>query len=75
MFDTAAGGSDYNSFIDSLNLDAAGKKITPGINFFKLEETIVTSDFYTYEGSFTIPPCTEGVRWIVITKCVHISPE
>jgi carbonic anhydrase len=76
MFDTAAGGSDYNSFIDSLNLDASSSKIiTPGINFYKLEESIVTKDFFTYEGSFTIPPCTEGVRWIVITKSVHISKD
>ena len=28
--------------------------------------------YQTYVGSFTIPPCTEGVRWILVTQAVEI---
>ena len=32
-------------------------------------------DFYGYDGSLTTPPCTEGVRWVVMQHIDTISEE
>jgi len=30
-------------------------------------------DYYTYEGSLTTPPCTEGVKWIILKQPMPIG--
>ncbi len=32
-------------------------------------------DYYRYNGSLTTPPCSEGVRWIILKKPMTISKE
>jgi carbonic anhydrase len=31
--------------------------------------------YYIYTGSFTTPPCSEGVRWIVMRSPIQIHPN
>ena len=32
-------------------------------------------DYYRFDGSLTTPPCTEGVRWLVLKTPVSLSKE
>ncbi len=34
-----------------------------------------TRNYYTYMGSLTTPPCTEGVRWLVMKDQVKVSAD
>ncbi len=43
------------------------------VNAFDLLPEMQT--FYTYEGSLTTPPCTEIVRWLVMTEPVELSAD
>ena len=49
--------------------DAGGIRMNP-ISLLPMKR-----NYLTYEGSLTIPPCTEGVRWIVFQEPMRISGD
>ncbi len=38
-----------------------------------LKEVNMFNDFWTYKGSLTSPPCTEGIRWFVAREVLFVS--
>lgn len=32
-------------------------------------------DYFLYPGSMTVPPCQEGIRWLVLARPVTLSPD
>jgi carbonic anhydrase len=52
------------------------KNETAHLDDFVLDDILPESlKTYRYEGSLTTPPCTEGVRWMVLTNPIEMSKE
>jgi carbonic anhydrase len=59
---------------NNLPLDK-GEEVTPKVSIDLAGLLPEDRRFYTYMGSLTTPPCSEGVLWMVMRKPVTLSPE
>jgi len=70
-------GPKTNPFLEEFwNLmpkDTNVKHDIPEFSPKPLLQMIADSDYFTYQGSLTTPPCSEGVTWIVINKIFTAS--
>jgi len=74
MFEEGKENSELAKIWEKMPNEASGKN--------KLELKNIASallpkskDYYRFNGSLTTPPCTEGVRWLVLKTPVTISKE
>lgn len=72
-------GNKVNTAIAKLWLnipDNAGDKSTAHDLHLDASDLLPESQaYYNYSGSFTVPPCSEGVEWFVMSTPVHIAKE
>ena len=55
--------------------ETAGKEhLIPGVEINPAGLLPHDTSYYTYKGSVTAPPCTEGVTWFVLKTPIEISP-
>jgi carbonic anhydrase len=59
---------------NNLPLDK-GEEVTPKVSIDLSGLLPEDRRYYTYMGSLTTPPCSEGVLWMVMRKPVTLSPE
>jgi carbonic anhydrase len=50
-----------------------GQSAVPGLELNPADLLPATTGYYTYSGSQTAPPCTEGVRWFVLKTPLEVS--
>ena len=54
-------------------LESNAKDLLPGFTSGRGNGTFVVTRFYSYSGSLTTPPCSEGVRWFVLADPVNVT--
>jgi carbonic anhydrase len=76
FFDRKAGGNVANPLIESLKFDQTVEGAPITVDNVALADFLATADFseyWSYPGSLTVPPCVEGIKWTVIKKPLPIS--
>ena len=72
MFEVGDEENEYIASLDFENATAEGNPLT-NVNLASFLAGLDMSKYWHYNGSFTTPPCTEGVKWWVLEKPVTIS--
>lgn len=72
-----SGDYDDNEFIAQLLFDEVeGEEAELGaVDVASFLDGLNTDAFWHYDGSFTTPPCTEGVEWFVLKEVQEISVD
>jgi len=73
--------SKESAFLKQLPAQLLGVNDTSGIEgvrvdpFVALAEADMLRDYFTYTGSLTTPPCSEGLRWFIPRQPIYASLE
>ena len=55
--------------------DQIGQEVSVPLELSLADLLPKNTHHYTYSGSLTTPPCTEGVQWIVLKEPIHIAQQ
>ena len=80
FFDREEGGTEENAFLKSLfdSIETKNDQDSENWTVAALNDFVKYVDmtrYWSYDGSFTTPPCTQGIKWTVIEQVQSISEE
>ena len=75
FFDTTEGGTDENEFLQTVfkAIDSRNEVDPSQLNLMEFLRTVNFGNYFSYNGSLTTPPCTEGIKWNVVKPVLSIS--
>lgn len=74
LLEAGAPNSTVGKVWDHMPKTEGSEQAIPGVEIDPAGLLPANAAYYTYTGSLTAPPCTEGVTWFVLKTPVTISP-
>jgi carbonic anhydrase len=71
LFSRGKGNPVLKQFMENLPPPGQKEKAVPGATLDLNQLLPSARGYYTFDGSLTIPPCTEGVRWFVLKRVMQ----
>lgn len=65
----------FGPVLSNLPQKAGESQYVNGVAINTIDLLPVEREYYRYDGSFTTPPCTEGVKWFVMAQPLELSAE
>lgn len=75
LFNTGSANPVLARLLGKFPQPSAGEQRDQGFLVDAAQLLPESGGYYTYEGSLTGPPCTEGVTWIVLKQPAELSPD
>jgi len=75
MIESGAANAFLGKVWANLPATAGGRSQPAGVSLNVADFLPADRDYYRYDGSLTTPPCSEGVRWLVLKRSVTASPQ
>lgn len=73
MMERGAENAAYTPVWDNLPAEEGEVQTIEGVTVNAVDLLPADQSYYHYNGSFTTPPCTEGVKWFVLSTPVELS--
>ena len=75
MINSGSENSAYAPIWEHMPAEEGEVETISGVNVNADDLLPVTKTYYRFDGSFTTPPCTEGVKWFLMNTSVELSTE
>ena len=73
LFEPGEADRTLATLIKSMPMEVGQKNKLDATSLKNMDSEFTTSNYFRFNGSLTIPPCTEGVRWLVMKRPMTIS--
>ncbi|MCK4938540.1 MAG: carbonic anhydrase family protein [Methanosarcinales archaeon] len=75
MMEPGSENSAYAPIWEHMPAEVGDVETISGVNVSAVELLPENRTYYRFDGSFTTPPCTEGVKWFLMGTPVELSTE
>jgi len=73
LVEGAADNAAYAPIFDNLPAEQSDPAASPAESINAADLLPAEALYFTYTGSLTTPPCSQGVRWLVLTEPIELS--